>query len=87
MIIAVENDPALLNNSKLNLGDIRAYPYPRAHIRYISYNQRRGLQSHISFLQPPPLRKESPSDRRAWWEELKQLEEGTLLCFVSLSGT
>jgi hypothetical protein len=45
MMIAVENDPALLNNSKLNLSDIRAYPYPKAHIRYICYDQRRGLQS------------------------------------------
>jgi hypothetical protein len=33
------------------------------------------------------LRKRSPSDRRTWWEESKRLEEGALLCFVSLSGT
>jgi hypothetical protein len=45
IMIAVENDPALLTNNKLNLKDIRAYPYLEAHIRYISYNQRRGLQS------------------------------------------
>ena len=29
----------------------------------------------------------SPSDRRTWWEESKRLEEGALLCFVSLIGT
>ena len=87
LMIAVENDPALLTNSKLNLGDIRAYPFPGAYIEYISYDQRRGLQSQISFAQPPPIRKKSPSERRAWWEESKRLAEGVLLCFVSLSGT
>jgi hypothetical protein len=86
LMTAVENDPALLSNTKLGLGDIQAYSYPNAHIRYISYNYRRGLEAQISFPQLPLLRKKSPSERRAWWEESRRLDEGILLCFVSLKG-
>jgi hypothetical protein len=84
LVIAVEDDPGLLSNTNLNLGDIRAYSYPNAHIRYVSYNHRRGLEAQISFPQLPLLRKKSPSERHTWWEESRRLEEGILLCFVSL---
>jgi hypothetical protein len=84
LMAAVENDPNLLNNPKLSLGDIRAYPYPKAHIRHVSYDQRLGLEVQISFAQLFLLRKKSRSERRTWWEESRRLEEGILLCFASL---
>ncbi|KAI9734023.1 MAG: hypothetical protein M1834_002680 [Cirrosporium novae-zelandiae] len=84
LMTSVENNPTLLDNVKLGLGNIRAYPYPKAHIRYISFDKRRGLEAQISFAQPFLLRKKQPPERRRWWEESKRLEEGVLLCFVSL---
>jgi hypothetical protein len=87
LIIAVENDANLLNNPKLSLGDIRAYPYPKTHISHVSYNQRLGLEAQISFAQLSILRMKPRAERRTWWEESRRLEEGVLLCFVALTGT
>lgn len=84
VMIAIENDPTLLDDGKLNLGNMRAYPYAKAHVRYISFDQRRGLEARISFDQLSTLRKKPTSERRKWWEESKRLEEGVLLCFVSV---
>jgi hypothetical protein len=86
LLTAVENDPDLLSNPKLNLGDMQIYSYPNAYIRYVSYDHRRGFEAQISFPQLPLLRKMLPPERRTWWEESRRLEEGTLLCFVSLNG-
>ena len=83
LINAIGDDPVLLDNSRLSLGDMRAYPYPRAYISYISFDQKRGVKAHMSFNQLPALRKKSASERRKWWEDSKRLEEGALLCFVS----
>jgi hypothetical protein len=38
LLVAVENDPNILNNPKFSLGDIQAYSYPKAHIRHVSYD-------------------------------------------------
>ena len=86
LLAAVEGDPALLSNPKLNLGDVQIYSYPNVYIRHISYDHRRGFQAQISFPQLPLLRKKSLSERRTWWEESRRLEEGILLCFVSVKG-
>lgn len=80
---SVTNDPTLLDSSKLSLGDMRAYPYTKAHIGYVSFNRSRGIEARISFNQLQTLKKKSASDRRKWWEDSKRLEEGSLLCFVS----
>jgi len=80
----ISDDPQLLDNPKLSLGDMRAYPYPKAHISYVSFNQKRGVEAHVSFNQLPALRKKSASDRCKWWEDSNRLEEGALLCFVSI---
>ena len=87
LLTAVEKEPALLNKPKLNLGDVQVHSYPNAYVRYISYDQRRGLESQISFPQLPLLRKKLPSERRTYWEESRRLDEGTLLCFLSLRGS
>jgi hypothetical protein len=82
LMIVLDNDPSEVENSNLNLGNIRAYANPKAHIRYITFNYRRGLEAQISFPQPHPLRKKSAPERCRWWQESKRLEEGTLLCFL-----
>lgn len=81
-IVAVENDPAVLENPKFKLGNVRAYSYPKARVTYISCDKRRGLEAQLSFLQPFGARKKSPAERRKWWEASKRLEEGILLCFL-----
>jgi hypothetical protein len=80
---AITDDPTSLDNSKLSLRDMRAYPYTKAHIGHVSFNRNRDVEAHVSFNQLHALRKKSASDRRKWWEDSKRLEEGSLLCFVS----
>jgi len=81
-LVAVDNEPTLLDSMNPGLGGIRAYSYPRAHISYIAFDRRRGLEAQISFPHPPQVRHKSTSDRRKWWEESSRLQEGILLCFV-----
>ena len=81
-LVAIENNPTILEGSKFSLGDIRAYTYPKANLRYISFDHKRGLEAQISFLQPSIVRKKSTSERRKWWEDSKRLEEGILLCLL-----
>ena len=58
----------------------------KVNLRYISFDHRRGLEAQISFLQPPALRKKSISERQKWWGDSKRLEEGILLCLLSLDA-
>ena len=81
-LVATENDPTVLEDPKFSLGNIRAYTYPKASLSSTSFDQRRGLEAQISFLQPPVLRKKSTSERRKWWEDSKRLDEGILLCLL-----
>ncbi|KAL6719448.1 hypothetical protein ACLMJK_003688 [Lecanora helva] len=87
LLVSIESDPTAFTRGTFNLNDIRAYYNPMAHISYVSFDQRRGLEAQISFQQPYNLRKATASQRRQWWEESKRMEEGILLCFVSMSGT
>lgn len=87
VLLAIDNDPAVIKDPKSILGNIRAYPNPRAYIRYVSFDQRRGLEVQISFPQPLALRKKSAKERREWWEDSKRLEEGVLLCFLFAQDT
>lgn len=82
IMVALEADPRSIENPRLNLGNTRAYVNTQAHIRYVSFERRRGLEVQISFLQPFALRKKSSGERRKWWEETKRLEEGILLVFL-----
>lgn len=84
LIHAIGDDTSLLKNWKLPLGDMRAYAYPNAHIRYVTFKQKEGIEAQVSFSQLPVLRGKSASNRCKWWEDSKRLEEGILLCFVSI---
>ena len=61
-LIATENDLTILEDSRFGLGDIRIYTYPKASLRYIAFDHRRGLEAQTSFLQPAALRKKSSSE-------------------------
>lgn len=82
MMVALEADPESSGAPKPNLGNTRAFVNSKAHIRYVSFERRRGLEVQISFLQPFFLRNKSSSERRRWWEETKRLEEGVLLAYL-----
>ena len=84
IMVALEADPTFVQNPKLNLGNTRAYFNLQAHIQYVAFDRRRGLEIQISFLQPSSLRKKSSKERRRWWEDTKRLEEGILLVFLFL---
>jgi hypothetical protein len=79
---AAVDDPTTLNYPKMSLGDMRVYHYAGASVSYITFDPRRGLQAQISFPQPPALRNRSIAERRAWWEDSRRLEEGSLLSFI-----
>jgi hypothetical protein len=86
LIAQIENDPSLLTQSKLSLGNTRAYLYHQAQVRYLSMNKRHHLETQISFPQLPMLRKKSKTELSRWWSESKRLEDGVLLCFVFYDG-
>ncbi|KAF3482227.1 uncharacterized protein GIQ15_04986 [Arthroderma uncinatum] len=86
LVHAISDDPTVLRSPRPPLGVMRAYSYPNAYISYVSFDQKRGIESHVSFDQLPTLRKKSASDRSRWWEGSKRLEEGVLLCFVTFDS-
>lgn len=86
LMTTVEASPALLADTMLTLGNLRAYTYPRSRISYISFDNKRGIEARVSFPQLLQLRKRSPSERRTWWEASKRLEEGGLLCLLFLDN-
>ncbi|RTE73083.1 hypothetical protein BHE90_012479 [Fusarium euwallaceae] len=63
--------------------DTKAHLYLRSSVQRIFINQSKGLEISVSFLVPPQLRDRPPSEQRRWWEESSQLEEGSLICFLS----
>lgn len=63
-------------------GNVRAYVYHTAAISHVSVDDKRGFEAHISFSSPQYVRQKSASERRAWWEQSKRLEQGTLMCFL-----
>ncbi|KAF1840898.1 uncharacterized protein K460DRAFT_194232 [Cucurbitaria berberidis CBS 394.84] len=79
---AATEDPDRLSNPRINLGDVRVYNYTNARVSYIAFDHRRGLEVQISFLQPPQVRGRSAAERRAWWEDSRRLDQGSLLSFI-----
>lgn len=86
-LITISNNPTVLEDPKFHFDNIRAYSYTKAHIKCMSFDLRRGLEIQISFPQPFPVQKKPASERRTWWEESKRLQEGILLCFLSVEDT
>lgn len=84
LMAAVDKNPTALEDSRFSLGNVRVHATPKARISYISFDDRRGLKAQISFVQPSKIRKKLPHERRKWSEESKRLEEGNLLCFVTV---
>lgn len=82
LMYAAADDPTVLSNPKGHLGDMRVYHYSNARATYVDFEARRGLQVQFSFPQPPGARRRSPTERRAWWEDSRRLEEGSLLCYM-----
>jgi hypothetical protein len=81
---AATEDPTRLSNPRVTLGDMRVHTYTNARVTYLPFERRRGLEALISFQQPHSVRKKNVAERRAWWEESKRLEGGSLLSFVWL---
>ncbi|EJT69065.1 hypothetical protein GGTG_13333 [Gaeumannomyces tritici R3-111a-1] len=67
-------------------GNIRAYVYHNATISHLLVEDKRGFESHVSFSSPHHLRQKSASERQAWWEQSKRLEQGTMACFICAVG-
>ncbi|EFR02412.1 NFX1-type zinc finger-containing protein 1 [Nannizzia gypsea CBS 118893] len=63
LVRAMTEDENLQRNWKLPIGDIRAYTYPNAHVRYISFERKIGIEAQVSFSQLPALRKKTPDER------------------------
>ncbi|UPX11032.1 uncharacterized protein EKO05_0001658 [Ascochyta rabiei] len=82
LMCAAIDDPSVLSKPKGHLGDMRVYHYPNAHVSYVTFDTRRGLQIQISFPQPQGARRRSPTERRDWWEDSRRLEEGSLLSYI-----
>ncbi|KAL2074449.1 hypothetical protein VTL71DRAFT_8227 [Oculimacula yallundae] len=83
LILAAEQNTALLENPRLNLGNIRAYAYPMTEIHELSFNHRRGLEVQLSFPHPQAIRNKTKAQRRRWWEDSKRLEDGIFFCLLS----
>ncbi|CZT49235.1 uncharacterized protein RSE6_10048 [Rhynchosporium secalis] len=86
LILTAEQNFSLIENPWVNLGNIRAYSYPKTQVQNLSFDHRRGLEVQLSFPQPTAARKKSESQRRRWWDGSKRLEEGVFLCLLSFEG-
>ncbi|KAJ5123521.1 hypothetical protein N7448_009618 [Penicillium atrosanguineum] len=61
--------------------------YLGAKIPHIFINAKNELEANVSFSPPPQLRKKSSSEQCRWWQDSSQLEEGSLVCFLTSQGT
>lgn len=86
LLHAATDNPSTLFNPKAHLGDMRTYHYPNAHIIYVNFEARRGLQAQISFPQPVGVRHRPAGQRHTWWEESRRLEAGSLLSYTFVLG-
>ncbi|MCJ1429305.1 hypothetical protein MMC29_007218 [Sticta canariensis] len=81
---AHEKNPDSTRNFDLNPGNLCAYAYDGASVEFLKFTKSRVLEARISFLQSHHLQKKSSSERRRWWEQPGRLDEGSLLCHLSL---
>ncbi|KAK2766019.1 hypothetical protein FQN54_007534 [Arachnomyces sp. PD_36] len=71
----------VLETSMANAG---AHFYSSASVVKIGLTRKRGFEATIIFAQPHQVYSRPPVVRRQWWEDTRRLEEGSLLCFISL---
>lgn len=65
----------------------RMYRYSKIILSDVFFNKRRGFYVMAQFDQPESVRKmSSPSSRKKWWMECKQLQIDALVCLVDSSG-
>ena len=79
----LHNTGATSRNSKQGP---RTIAYEKAGLTDIEFDKRKGLQIAVEFDQPPALLKMSAAQRRDWWENSKQLQMDSLLCFIDAEG-
>ncbi|TEY84121.1 hypothetical protein BOTCAL_0021g00440 [Botryotinia calthae] len=87
LILSIEAEPSLLEDSRLSFANIRAHSYAKAQVADITFKHRRGLEAQISLSNPPQFARRSEKERGKWWEMSKRLTEGVLLCLLSFNGT
>lgn len=73
-------DKTTINNSRLPLGDVRAYQYTAARTSDFVFD--RAFHIHMSFLPPPEMRQQALGAQKRWLEETGRLSRGSLLSFV-----
>jgi hypothetical protein len=83
----VSNDPLSLQNTKVGLEDIRAYPYIDACVDGLVFRSRDGLRAQISFAQPSQVQTKTAVETDKWWEDSKRMTDGVLLSFIWVDGT
>lgn len=64
----------------------RTIAYKDSDLIDIEFDRWKGLQVSLEFNQPPAVLKMSPTQRRDWWENSKQLRVDSLLCLVDSEG-
>lgn len=72
----------LERNPKVFFEDIHSHVYSGAHVSSIVFNDNRGLEAQLSFLQPVQVRRKTWAERRKWWDVTKRFEGGSLLCLL-----
>lgn len=75
---------ALCQRLEASTANAGAHFYSGASVSRLIFTKRRGFEAIISFAQPREVHSRSPGYRRQWWEDTRRLEEGSLLCFISL---
>ena len=74
-------------SSKDDFQGSRIYRYSGVYLSELSYEKRRkSLIVAAHFDQPGILTHRSPSERQRWWDESKQLQIDSLLCYVDSDG-
>ena len=64
----------------------RTIAYKDSDLIDVEFDKWKGLQVSLEFDQPPAVLKMSPTQRRDWWENSKQLQVDSLLCLVNSEG-
>ncbi|KAJ5904805.1 uncharacterized protein N7473_001721 [Penicillium subrubescens] len=67
--------------------DSGAHLYLGAQTPHIFINERKELESTVSFTTPPQVRKKSSNEQCRWWQDSNRLEEGSLVCFLTSQAT